>query len=206
LVALMKLKVKKGPLDGTEANVVVLGAKSAPALSAGILGDVKYSGGRLLGSDGKGLSVRFEVKHGIWRQFDKLEYDFACVVDQIRRKTTKPIKVKRWHVHAIDMNPAEAGAQLPFRKQEKANYEANLKGSADDASFTKVFVAPNATREDFGSWMMNTYSFVYTGHGNVICRVCGDTYDSHPGTTDAEIGLWTVCSHDATHVGAISTF
>lgn len=202
--ALFKLKVTKGSLTGPEANLVILSADDGPSLSCDTT-DVKVSGGKLQGADGKDAQIHFEVKHAIWQKFDKLQYHFGCSIDTIRRQTAKAIKVKRWHVQAIDMNPAEATAQLPYRVQEQANFLAAFTG-ADDDKESHSFVADSGTLADFGSWMMNTYSFVYTGHGCVLCKACGTNFDSDDGTTDAQFGTWTHCSADALHSGAVSTF
>jgi hypothetical protein len=116
------------------------------------------------------------------------------------------IKVKRWHVQAIDKNPAEATAQLPFRHQEQANFLSSFSGSAEDEKKSHAFVANSTSKSDFGSWMKNTYSFVYTGHGCVICGTCGQPFDSAHGTTDAEFGKWTRCRGNPKHRSPVSTY
>jgi hypothetical protein len=198
--------VTKGSFTGPDANLVMLSANEGPALAGGSLPDVKVSGSKLVGADGKDATVRFEIKHAIWKKFDKLEYHFACFIDELRRRTQKTLKVKRWHVQAIDMNPAEAGAQLPYRVQEQANFNSAFSGRPDDDTDSHSFVADSTGFADFGSWMKNTYSFVYTGHGCVICRACGEAFASDDGTTDAEFGTWTYCSIGMNHRGSVSTF
>ena len=202
----LKLKVTKGSLTGPDANLVILSANEGPALSGGSLPEVKVNGAKLVGAGGKDATFRFEVKHAIWKKFDKLEYHFACFIDELRRRTTKTLKVKRWHVQAIDINPAEAGKQLPFRFQEQAQFNAAFAGRPDDDKKSHSFVAHAASFADFASWMKNTYSFVYTGHGLVICRACGQRFLSIKGTTDAEFGTWKYCSIGMNHRGAVSTF
>ena len=168
---------------------------------------LKLSGRKVIKGDGTRPSHKFTCKNAIWDKYDKLKYHFDCKIDQTSKRTAKELKVKRWHVQAIDMNPTEATAQLPFRRQEQANFNSAFSGRPDDVSKSKSFVAHSTAKDLFGSWMMNTYSFVYTGHGCVICGVCGMPYSSDDGDgSDAAFGSWTVCSRDASHGSPRSTY
>lgn len=144
----------------------------------------------------------FTLDDGLWEPFDKLKYHFTAKVDTAEKETITALKVKRWHVQAI--NTAERAAILAFRNQESANYDSSFASATDDAHHSWAFDAGNSSKSDFGKMMKNTYSFNYTGHGVVICGTCNAFYDSIS-TAGPDYGGWTTCSHDASHSDPKST-
>lgn len=135
---------------------------------------------------------KFTHKNAIWEQFDKLEYNFSCTIDQTTIATAKPLKVKRWHVQAVDSSDYNANRPNniydKYRVDERSNFLSAFAGSVDDEAFAtkdRSFNARTATFAGFGEMMQNTYTFVYTGHGSVMCRECGMAFDGFP--DDSEV-------------------
>ena len=197
----------KYPADRPKADLEVYldwNDKDVPAVT---IPPLKLQGKKVVKTDGSPPSLKFTRDHDIWHDFDELEYGFTCQIDKTSKDTQKTLKVKRWQVQAVDMNPAEANAQLPFRRQEQADFNTAFRSSADDAHLSKSFVAHSTAKALFGSWMKNTYAFVYTGHGCVICGECGKPFASDNGTgSDADFGRWTHCRADASHDQPVSTY
>lgn len=146
---------------------------------------------------------RFSLRNDIWDPFDKLEYHFTARIDQLEKRTEKPVKVKRWHVQALDIGDTRP-AIMGFRNQESSNHVASFAGSDDDAVESHRFDANADKKAEFGSWMRNTYSFNYTGHGAVVCNTCGRMYNN-VSASGPTYGDWTTCPTDATHNDPRST-
>jgi len=195
------------PQNRPRAEITILEEWSNDTVPEVRLPELKLQNRKVVKNDGTRPSHKFTLENAIWGKYDKLLYHFECKIDKAKKKTTKALKVKRWHVHAIDKNPAEAGKQLPFRHQEEANHNAAFQGRPDDAHHTWVFVRPNTTKALFAAHMRNTYSLTYTGHGQVVCGTCGQPYASSVGDgSDAQFGRWTVCRKDSSHSNPVSTF
>jgi hypothetical protein len=152
---------------------------------------------RVVDGAGERPIFRFSLRNHIWEPYDKLDYHFNATIDRVSKRTGRPIKVKRWHVHALDIGDTRP-AIMGFRNQEGANHEAAFAGAANDVEKCHRFDAHAASKSDFGSWMRNTYSFNYTGHGAVMCGTCGRQY-SVITASGPDFGRWTTCPGDATH-------
>jgi len=158
-------------------------------------------------------SQNFSLENNLWDQFDKLEYHFICTIDGTSKQTSKPIKVVHWHVQAVDIGDQRPGFP-EMRSSEKSIFEAEF--SCDILGRHKAweFDADKNDFATFGEKMQNTYTFVYTGHGAVMCRNCGKMYDSlgvksiggigdlwtkvfdpeaWQNLSDAQFGTWTAC-------------
>ncbi|MHC4417669.1 MAG: hypothetical protein ACYSU6_03670 [Planctomycetota bacterium] len=175
---------------------------------------LKLENRKVVKDDGKRPSHKLTLENGIWDKYDKLEYHFKCQIDRTKKTTTKALKVKRWHVQALDTsdddpNNANNIYQL-YRITERANFVNAFAGSDDDKAHAWDFNANNTDFATFGEKMENTYTFVYTGHGAVMCRKCQQMWDGRSGQpqtpaetaaglpapthSDAEFGTWTTCS------------
>jgi hypothetical protein len=201
----------KFPENRPHVGIDILQAWDDKPVPAVPIPPLKLQSKKVVKRDSSRPSHKFTLDNRIWDHWSKdghkLEYHFDCKIDQTTRRTQKALKVKRWHVQAIDMNPAEAAAQLPFRRQEQANFNSSFAGRADDAYKSQSFVAHSTARALFGSWMKNAYAFVYTGHGCVICGECGMPYKSDDGDgSDAQFGRWTECRTDPSHSSPASTY
>ncbi len=195
------------PEDRPSADIAVALSGDIFDVSGLNIPPLKLAAKKVVKANGARPVIQFGLKHGIWEKYDKLDYHFTATIDNTDRKTEKALKVKRWHVQAVDKNPAEATAQLPFRNQESANFLSSYAGAANDVANSHAFVAHNTSKSLFGSWLQNAFSAVYTGHGCVICGVCGQPYDSSNGTgSDADFGRWTTCPTDASHSRPVSTY
>ncbi|PCH95025.1 MAG: hypothetical protein COB83_09890 [Gammaproteobacteria bacterium] len=151
-----------------------------------------------LNSDNTRPVKKFNLSDGIWDQWDQLNYQISGKVDTAESDSKKALIVKRWHVQAINNN--ERPAILAFRNQESANYDNSFSGCADDVNHSWFFDANNSSAAAFAKMMKNTYSFNYTGHGNVVCGVCNnEVYDGIETGTDAEFGRFTHCPNDNSH-------
>jgi len=148
--------------------------------------------------DGKTPGHLFTLDNDLWDKFDKLGYTFECTIDKTTKETAKALEVKRWHVQALDNsdnNPAKPqNIYQKFRITEGSNFRNSYTGSAKDKAHTWEFNANSVTLSGFGEKMKNTYTFVYTGHGAVMCRDCHKMYKSLHGPSDADFGKWTECS------------
>ncbi|HVU64341.1 MAG TPA: hypothetical protein VHC70_10215, partial [Phycisphaerales bacterium] len=182
----------------TDADPVPVTVETADPLADLVqVPDCELRKKKLVDGAGKKPVVRFTLKdHRIWQPFDKLEYHFTATVDATSKRTDKPIKVKRFHVHAL--NTHERPAILAIRQEEGANHTGAFSGSQDDVMHRKEFNAEGCAFTDFGGWMRNTYSYMYTGHGGVVCGVCGQMYNctTAPGPT---FGDWIDCRGDSSH-------
>lgn len=164
----------------------------------------KLSGNKIVNiDDSLRPQKQFSLDDDIWSKWDKLSYHVTGKVDTLSVDTEKALKVKRWHVQAI--NTTERAAILAFRNQESANYNNSFSGCTDDEHHSWAFNAGSSSATEFGDLMKNTYSFNYTGHGNVICGLCERTvYDGIESGTDAEFGRFTQCPNDSKHNKPIS--
>jgi hypothetical protein len=167
------------------------------------LENLKLAGNKIVNnSDNKRPEKKFSLDDGIWNTWDKLNYHISGSVGAASDDTDVPLKVKRWHVQAI--NKTERPAILAFRNQESANYDSSFAGCTDDVHHSWTFNAGGSSAANFGKMMRNTYSFNYTGHGNVVCGVCQDVYDGIHSGTDAEFGRFTECKTNPKHNKPIS--
>ena len=120
--------------------------------------------------------------HGIWNRYDKLNYHFECRIDNTTKRTAKTIKVKRWHVQALDNSDDDPNnaknIYQKYRKTEGSNFINAYKNSKDDKAHKWEFNANTTTFAQFCEKMKNTYAFVYTGHGAVMCRKCHRMFDN----------------------------
>mgnify|MGYP000305886973 CR=1 FL=1 len=67
------------------------------------LKDLKLAGNQVLAnSDNKRPVKKFTLDDGIWNVWDKLNYHVSGAVDTANADTVKPLKVKRWHIQAIN--------------------------------------------------------------------------------------------------------
>ena len=167
------------PTNRPHAEITVLKQWNNRTVPKVKIPELKLENRKVVKDDGKRPSHKFTSENGIWDKYNKLEYHFRCKIDRTKKTTTKALKVKRWHVQALDTsdnNPA----------------------------------APNTNFATFGEKMENTYTFVYTGHGAVMCRKCQKMWDGRSGQaqtpaevaaglpapthSDAEFGTWTTCS------------
>src|SRR5689334_15964443 len=75
--AKFNLKSVQGSL-GSDAIVSIAGTNKGRRLATDSVLEFKVSGSKLTASDGKDATIRFRIEHGIWRDYNKLEYDFGC--------------------------------------------------------------------------------------------------------------------------------
>jgi hypothetical protein len=156
----------------------------------------------------------FGFENKIWDRFDKLDYHFDCTIEGVKKSTPAPLKVKRWHVQALDSSDDDAAVPdniyRGFRLTEGADFMAAFAASADDVAHTWTFDAGSTGFAGFGEKMKNSFTFVYTGHGVVTCRRCQNAWVSRAGMvhdpaevaagvpaptgSDAEFGAWTTCA------------
>jgi hypothetical protein len=189
------------PEDRPFVDLVV--QKADPEGDVEIVPFNKLKAKKVVDKGGNRPVFRFSLRNDIWDPYDKLLYHFTARIDQLSKKTAKAVKVKRWHVQALDIGDTRP-AIMGFRNQESANHLASFSASADDQVESHRFDANADVRSDFGSWMRNTYSFNYTGHGGVVCNTCGSMYDCDF-TAGPTFGDWTTCPTDASHSDPRST-
>jgi len=171
---------------------------------------LKLKGAKVVKNDNSVPAIKFVHDNKIWEDFEKLWYHFDCKIDQTTRRTKKSLKVKRWHVMAVDIGDLRPGFPA-MRASEKNNFLGSFAGSANDAAHAWEFDAHATAFSQFGEKMKNAYTFVYTGHGAVMCRACGAMFDCRTGGAataaevaagipaptkdEAEFGMWTTCSN-----------
>ena len=140
---------------------------------------------------------KFSHENRIWDTYDKLDYHFECSIDQTKKQTSKPLKVKRWHVQAVDTGDTRLGFPA-MRASEKANFLNSYSGKPDDERNAWEFDAGTTAGPAFGEKMQNTYTFVYTGHGAVMCSNCGKMFENLGVKTVQGLGdLWTKVTDSA---------
>lgn len=174
---------------------------------------VKLEAGQVvLKSDGKRPKVNFAFENDIYDDHDKLRYHCRCTIRGVEKESPKPLLVKRWHVQALDNsdnNGTPGNIYQSFRVTEGANFRASFAPNGDCKAHTWEFNA-NGSMASFGEKMENSYTFVYTGHGAVMCKKCHAMWDGLDGSpltpaqqaaglpaptgSDAEFGRWTCCS------------
>ena len=193
------------PENRPKADIDVLQAWDKANVPTVKIPPLKLLNKKVVKTDGAVPKQKFSFENNLWDIFDKIEYHFDCKIDQTVKQTQKFLKVKHWHVQAVDtgdMRPAFP----PMRASEKQIFITAFNSDTNGKAHAKEFPAPTASHADFGSWMKNTYTFVYTGHGEVVCGVCGRPYKCENGDgSDAQFGTWTVCSMDSTHSSPVST-
>jgi hypothetical protein len=158
---------------------------------------LKLSANKVVDSPGARPSHKFTLKNKIWEKYNKLLYHFQCKIDQTTKKTTRALKVKRWHVQALDTSDSSRPAPniyTRYRTTERSNFLDAFQGRADDKAHAWDFNAGSTSFATFGEKMKNTYTFVYTGHGAVMCRTCQAMFTSITTGSDADYGRWTRCS------------
>ncbi|WP_395701187.1 hypothetical protein [Aquabacterium sp.] len=175
--------------------------------------EVSLKAGQVVQADGKRPPQQFTLDNEIYDPYDKLRYDFYCTISGVEKKVPKSLLVRRWHVQALDNSDNNAAnpnnIYQAFRLTEGANFRGAFT-SGDDLAHTWTFNANSTGFAGFGEKMTNSYTFVYTGHGAVMCRTCLAMWDGLPANpltpaqvaagipqptgSDAEFGRWTCCS------------
>lgn len=188
------------PVNRPQADITVLQEWDSDTVPEVPLPPLKLKDKKVVKADDTRPAHKFTLKNEIWDEYDKLKYHFECQIDQTKKKTTKLLLVKRWHVQAVDNSDNNAAnpnnIYQRFRLTERANFLNSFSGSADDKAEAWTFHAGNTTFAQFGEKMKNAYTFVYTGHGAVMCRTCHAMFNclSGGGVSDADFGKWTICS------------
>jgi hypothetical protein len=201
----------KYPENRPSADITVIQAWDKGSVPGVKIPLVQLKQKKVVKADGTRPSLKFTLDNNIWDKFDQLQYHFNARIDQTTKPTTKPLKVKRWHVQAVDIGDTRPDFP-PMRASEKANFLNAFAGSADDRAQAWEFDAGNTTLAVYGGKMKNTYSFVYTGHGAVMCRTCQSMWIFRygqpqepaeitaglpaPTNNEADYGQWTTCSTD----------
>ena len=184
--------------------------------------DLKLKDKKVVEGDSSRPKHKFSLKNKIWDTFDKLDYHFECTIDQTRKQTSKPLKVKRWHVQAVDTGDKRPSFPA-MRASEKANFLSSFPAGPDDERNAWEFDANVTGAGIFGEKMENTYTFIYTGHGAVMCSNCGKMFDNLGVKTvrglgdawtwltdsakweqlsDAQFGTWTTCPNPSCNGGS----
>jgi len=162
------------------------------------LPELKLQNKKVVKNDNACPFHKFILKNDIWEKYDKLLYHFECQIDQTKKKTAKALKVKRWHVQAVDTSDNNVAnpnnIYQKFRIAERTNFLNSFAGSADDEAYAWDFDAKSTGFAAFGEKMKNAYTFVYTGHGAVMCRKCQSMFSCLVNAPDADFGKWTTCS------------
>jgi hypothetical protein len=187
------------PSNKPKASISVLQEWDGKITPKVILKPLKLTNNKVvLSKNGEIPSYKFKAVNGLWDKYDKLDYHFECEIVNKKEKTSKALKIKRWHVQALDNSDNSAtnpnNIYKKFRITEGSNFRNSFSGSGDDKAHTWDFNANSTTYKKFGENMQNTYSFVYTGHGAVMCKKCHKMFGSVKNLkSDAEFGKWTKC-------------
>jgi hypothetical protein len=205
----------KIPQNRPTAELQVRKAWNSKPVAKVELPKVELKAGKVVKADDKPATLTFSFDHEIWDSYDKLRYHFDAKIAGVKKPTAKPLLVKRWHVQALDNSDNNVAnpnnIYLRFRVTEGSNFVGAFT-SGDDKAQTWTFNASPTSFATFGEKMKNSYSFVYTGHGAVMCRTCLSMWVSRSGQpqtpaeitaglpaptgSDAEFGAWTTCSTD----------
>lgn len=186
--AKVEMQVKsKFPAKRPKADINVIQAWDKKHVPAVVVPPLKLRNKEVIQKNGTPPSHRFSHNNDIWDQFKKIEYHFECKIDQTTKQTQKALNVKRWHVIALDSDinkPPTQGLWNSSCVPMRDNFLTNLTG-ADDKAEKWEFPAHTTTLAKFGEKMKNTYTFVYIGHGAVMCRDCLGMYDCFTSPSEA---------------------
>ena len=146
------------------------------------LGKLKLKDQRVIEeSTGYIPTYKFTLENNIWDNYDKLEYHFECQINNRKIKTDKPLKVKRWHVAALDKHQDKENIFIDWIGPMGKDFYDRFFGKENDLA-QRWFADCNITGfKTFGESMRNTYSFSYIGHGDVTCLNCGNDFDMFHG-------------------------